>query len=1157
MRCSSCGKENPAGFSFCGHCGATLSPLCPYCGLVNPPGFSFCGHCGADLSQASLASLQSTLEGERRFVVVMFADIAGFTRLSEKLDPEEATKLVNRCLDEMTNTVVQHGGRVDKYTGDGLMAVFGAPTAHEDDPERALRAGLAMWEAMEQMASAADSPPISLHLGIACGQVVAAGVGGQGRREYTVIGTAVNLAARLEEVSAPGQILVSEEIARLMGHTFAFRPVVLPRLHGYTGEVQAYELLRDRPDTIHLRRTGRLHSPLVGRDTEIARLRQALEDLQNGRGGILSVIGETGIGKSRLLREACALADAQTSRLNCLEGHALETGEAVRYGCFRTLLWQAIGVGGQDSIPQVAAALRTSLNERMPGQADETYAYLARILGLPIPAETAERMNRLDGESLKWQTMRALRQWLAALVAQGPTVLIFEDLQWADPTSIEALEQIFPLTEQEALLIIGVYRPEPNRPAWRLREAAGQAHGAIYTELWLRPLDAAAAEQMVAHLIGSEHVPETAMQLILARAEGNPLFIEEIVRSLIDQGLLVPQDDTHWYLAPAWREVAIPDTIQGILQARIDRLDGESKRALQVAACIGRRFPYRLLADVAETTGLPRQRLDRCLRTLEEAALIERSDGSPDGEYAFHHILIHDTVHNSLLKGTRAQWHAAVARWYEEHALEDAEPPFALLAYHYEQTDDQEKQRFYFTQAGLQAARGYANAEARVLLTKALAMTTAPAERLPLLLERERICGLMGSRSQQRADLEDALQLARLLQDDGQLATVYNQLAYWHESQGDYPSSHAAAEAGLEAARRAHDRHAEAESLHRVASAAWRQGRFATALEAAQAALLASRAANDAPREATSLTTMGIVHRSRGEHDAARACYQQALDIHRAIGDRRGEAISLSQLGNVFFDLGDVTRAFDHHQQALDIFRLVGDRRGEAWSLSGLGSVFLTCGEYEAALARYEEALDIRRHINDRRGEGVALADLGNARLALGQLPAARDALEKAVILLRDIGARRDEVYALTYLARAMQHMGELDKAQALHQAALSRRRELEQRAASMENVAGLASVALEQGDTDTARAYIEEVLAYVRASGLTHIEYPFQLYQTAIRVMRAGGDEEAARQILTEACQRLRERAEGIVDPALRRSFLERVPENRALMAEWEAQKP
>ncbi len=653
VRCSSCGVENPRGFTFCGHCGSALPALCPWCGLTVPAGFTFCGHCGAHLANHSTSLLSPTpLEGERRFVAVLFADIAGFVRLSERLDAEEATAVINCCLEEMLRIIVQHGGRVDKYMGDGVMAVFGAPASHEDDAERALRTALAMQEAVSRLHMDLDVPQLALKIGLACGRVVAAWVGGQGRREYTVIGPPVNLAYRLHEVGIAGQILVSEEMARLVARTFTFRPVVFGHLHGWDGEMLTYELLEERPGTAS-RWLDTQHSPLVGRDAEMSLLWRCLEELDVGRGGLVSVIGEAGLGKTRLLREAWARVHKWQLKLNWLEGAPLPTKGNGGYGYLRALLRGALGLRERVDAAQVCRELAATLARLTPQQVDRDLPYLCRLLDVPLPPSAAARLEGLDAGRLKQETLSALRNWLRALADQQPLVLALDDLQCIDPLSAELLEPLLSLTESAPLLIVAAYRPEPDRPAWLLREVIGRDYQALYTELWLQPLFAASAETLVRHLLHSDRVPEQALRLILERTEGNPLFVEEVVRSMVDQRVLVQLGGAGWELSPGWEQTTIPSTLQGILQARLDRLDESTRSILQVASCIGCFFSSGLLAAVLARVGKVDVDLALELAHLVESRLIEERLDSPEREYVFRHVIVRDMVYDGLLRQQR------------------------------------------------------------------------------------------------------------------------------------------------------------------------------------------------------------------------------------------------------------------------------------------------------------------------------------------------------------------------------------------------------------------------------------------------------------------------------------------------------------------------
>ncbi|MBN1956007.1 MAG: AAA family ATPase [Anaerolineae bacterium] len=736
MRCRSCTAENPPGFSFCGHCGAPLPRRCRQCGLENPPGFFYCGHCGADLAHLLPSAVQTSLEGERRFAVVLFADISGFTRLSEQLDAEEATRFVNRCLDSITTAVVRNGGRVDRYTGDGLMAVFGAPTAHEDDPERALHAALEMRETMVQLCASLNVPHVSLHIGVACGQVVAAGVGGRGRREYTVIGSPVTQAGQLQEASMPGQILVSEDLARHAAYLFLFQPVAFPQQSPPESTAQApgreqavqlplehiaaLELVGERSTGELPQHTHDLRAPLVGREAEVAILHRALQDLVAGKGGAIFIVGEAGIGKSRLLQAVRSRTQEKKLDLTWLEGNSLETEELVRYGCFRALLRAAIGATGETNITQIEQRLQSFLEQLFPGRAKEVYPYLGRMMGIPLPPDMREHVERLDGESLKWQTFRVVQEWIATFSQQSPLVLVFEDLHLMDPMSVELLGQILSLTRWTALLIIGVYRPEAGQPSRKLWEIREQEQEEIYRELWLRPLNETASAQMVEQLLGTEKISPAVLDLIYRRTEGNPFFIEEITRSLADEQVLLHSDEGWWELAPDWDEVTIPDTIHGILQARMDRLSSQARHTLQIASCIGRTFSCHLLGNTIAALGKPVSDLEDSLQELVGLGLIEQRSGAPDQEYIFRHVLVRDTAHHSLLRPHRRTIHLHLAQALERMYAGRLADQYGVLASHYAEADRQEAAQQYFLMAGDYARSNYALDEALACYRKAL-----------------------------------------------------------------------------------------------------------------------------------------------------------------------------------------------------------------------------------------------------------------------------------------------------------------------------------------------------------------------------------------------------------------------------------------------------
>jgi tetratricopeptide (TPR) repeat protein len=808
-----------------------------------------------------------------------------------------------------------------------------------------------------------------------------------------------------------------------------------------------------------------------------------------------------------------------------------------------------------DSAAEVRGKFRAGISAALgPDQAD----LVGQLIGFDFSASPVVQA-RLGSESFGELATAHLIKYLRA-IASEPTVILLEDIHWADDSSLDLIDHLMTVVPDTRLLVVCLARPPlyERRPSW------GEGRE-IHTQINLKPLSRRASRALVGEILQkARQVPGDLRDLIVEGAEGNPFYVEELIKVLIEDGVIVrgERSEEHWRVELGQLAgVRVPPTLTGVLQARLDSLPPEEKTLLQRAAVVGRLFWDAALVELKdrEEEGLNREEIGPLLGSVRERELVfrrERSAFAGTEEYIFKHALLRDVAYETVLLKLRRVYHGQVARWLEVAAGERIGEYLGLIAGHYELAGEGEKAVGYLLRAGDQARLAYANLEARTFFTQALALTTDPSGRFPLLLKREKTCNLLGDRSQQEADLKELLGLVERSQDDAKRATVHYRLAIWHERRGDYPAADLSLQEGLASARRVGDARVEAAILHRMASAAWRQGQFTVALKAARDALEVARAAGDAEHEAASLTTTGVVQRSRGELDAARACYQQARDIRRAAGDRRGEAISLNQLGNVLYDLGDYTEALDHYHRALDVFRMVGDRRGEAWSLSGQGTIYLHCGEYEMARLRYEEALSLRQAIGDRRGEGVALSNLGNVLLEIGGREAARTLLERAVAQLCDIGARRDQVRALTYLARAMEQSGDRERAKAAHQSALSHRRELGQASSSMENVAGLARLALDRGDVDTARAHTEEMLAHVRAHGLALIEFPFQIYQTAFRVFQACDSKPEARQVLREAHRALMDRAEQITDPVLRCSFLERVPEHEELLAAWREEK-
>jgi class 3 adenylate cyclase/tetratricopeptide (TPR) repeat protein len=1099
-----------------------------------------------------LVALEPTsFSKQRKQATILFADVSGFAAMSEVMDTEEVSDLMNVLWRRWDAAIVQHGGVIDMHMGGSTMALWGVPEAREDDPERAIRAALLMRSELAAF-GAERQLDLAIRAGLNTGPVLLGELETTG--ELSVFGDAVNLAARVKGAAPVGEVLISHDTYRHVRGVFDVQAQEPMLLKGKSEPVQTYVVKAAKPRAFQLltRGVAGIETRMVGRDAELLMLLNMFQDAtEDAEVRVVTVVGDAGVGKSRLLYEFEKWIELLPEDVGYFMGRATPETEGRPYGLIRRIFAHRFGILESDHAGEVRKKFRTGMAAALnTDQAD----MVGQLLGLDFSASPAVRAW-LGSDSFGELATAHLAEYLRA-IASEPTVIFLEDIHWADDSSLDLLDYLVTVIPDTRLLVVCLARPSlyERRPSW--------GEGRLsHTRIELKPLSRRASRALVGEILQrAGGVPEELRDLIVDGAEGNPFYVEELIKMLIEDGVIVrgQGSEARWrFELGQLAEVHVPPTLTGVLQARLDSLPPEEKELLQRASVVGRRFWDTAVGQLRAREGreLDKEEIAPLLEAVRDRELIfrlERSAFAGAEEYVFKHALLRDVIYETVLLSLRRVYHGQAARWLEGAAGERIGEYLGLIARHYELAGEEEKAIEYLLRAGDQACLSHANLEARAFFTQALALTTDPDERFQLLLEREKACNLLGDRAQQEADLQELQRLVQQSQDDAKCARVQTRFAIWHEARGEYPAAHLSLQTGLAAARRVGDARIEAATLHLMASAAWRQGRFMTALQAAQDALEVARAAGDAEHEATSLTTMGIVYRSRGELDEARASYRQARDIRRACGDRRGEAISLNQLGNVLYDLGDYSRALDYFGRALALFCLVGDRRGEAWSLSGQGTVYLHCGEYEMAQERFEAALSLRQAIGDRRGQGVALSDLGTALLEMGKWEEAWTLLEQGVAQLRDIGARRDEVYALTYLARAMEQRGDWQGAQSAHQSALSHRHELGLESSRMENVSGLARVALEQGDVEPARAYTEEILAHVREHGLALIEFPFQIYQTAFRVFQACGSKPAARRVLQEAGQALMERAERITDPVLRRSFLERVPVHKELLAAW-----
>jgi class 3 adenylate cyclase len=567
----------------------------------------------AELRQAQLSTpaenppLQAPLfEGERKIVTILFADISGFTAMSETMDPEQVRGLMNACFDDLAPAIHKYQGTINKFIGDEIMALFGAPIAHENDAERALRAALEMVTRLRDF-NTRHQTDLGLHFGINTGLVIAGSIGAQQQQQYDVMGDAVNIASRLESESERGEIFVGPDTYRLTSPLFDFETLAPVRMKGKSAPVPVYRLLREKARPGRVRGLIGLESAMVGRAGPLAALLKAVDSLAEGRGAAVAVIGEAGLGKSRLVAEWKArLADEGRLRTDVTaqrppssifvaEGQCLSYGQSLPYHLVAEALKSLRGVSPSSSSIELEAILR----ELIGSLSVDGYAYLAHLLSLPLAGRAQQQIGLLDPEALRAHYLASLRELLGACAERGPLVLVLEDLHWADPASVDLLIELLPLTHRAPILFCALSRPDRDQPGWRWIGAAAETLAERFSAITLAALTEADSRQLVANLLEIETLPEPVRHVILRRAEGNPLFVEEVIRMLIDRGSLAKRGE-RWVAVQDIETADIPDNLNGLLMARIDRLSEEAKRTLRVAAVIGRQFSARVLEQVVK-----------------------------------------------------------------------------------------------------------------------------------------------------------------------------------------------------------------------------------------------------------------------------------------------------------------------------------------------------------------------------------------------------------------------------------------------------------------------------------------------------------------------------------------------------------------------------
>ena len=796
IQCPHCGNENLENRKFCRQCGKPLVLTCPECGFGNGAQDLFCGECGRSLgsprSATNIPVESIEPEGERKQITLFFSDVEGYTDLSEQLDPEEVREIMSRVFGEIARIVARYGGRVEKLIGDAAMVIFGVPQSHEDDPVRAIKAALEIHKVIKNLSpSKKIGRPLAMHTGINTGVVITNAIDLQANKDR-LLGDSINVASRLTSLAQGGEIIVGKETYRQAERFFDFQPLGIQTVKGKNQPIAAFKVLSAKSRPLSGSRRSTLQAKLIGRDKELAILAEQARLIGGEQGSVVCCVsGEVGIGKSRLVQEFHDCLDLE--RIDWWESQAYAYTQNVPYYPLVDLFNHIWGITKAQPKEEVQKKIQTEVR-RLLGENEDASAYIESLYGLSLPKKQA------TPELWKSQLCTAVKRVIGAIAQTRPTVICFEDIHWADPSTIDLLRNLFADRKINGLFLC-VYRP----PFSLFTSDKSEVLGDSYRQIRLRPLEPPEVTAMITSMLDMAEIPDELSKIAQEKSQGNPFYLEEMIKALIESQTIV-QDGGAWRVALKIKNINMPSTITGVIASRLDYLGKDNKRLIQEASVIGRSFLYPVLTRITQLG----EKLDRCLADLEEHDLIFVKAREPELEYMFRHTLTHDVAYRGMLKSDRQLLHGKIGDTLESLFPERLPEFYEILAFQYKRGRRVGKAAGYLIKSGVKNLQKYSVEEAHRYFEEAFQLLDEKKERsrdedrllIDALTEwalalfyRKDFKTLMNL-------LEDRLELAESLHDKDRLGMFYGWLgaALWEQKrfQDAYRLLHKALSLGKE-----------------------------------------------------------------------------------------------------------------------------------------------------------------------------------------------------------------------------------------------------------------------------------------------------------------------------------------------------------------------
>jgi class 3 adenylate cyclase/tetratricopeptide (TPR) repeat protein len=1021
MKCANCEAENPEEGVRCLGCGQPLRVACPQCRHLNASGNKFCSECGSALADAKPTAESHKVEsradrsasGERRQATVVFADVSAYTALNEHLDPEDVDAVISRFKETASRVFEKHGGTVNQFIGDEVLAVFGLPNAQEDDPVRAVRAAIQLHA--EIRASSADSMPrigrsLTLHTGINTGLVVAQR--SEGREGlFRLTGDSVNLAARLRTEAKEDEILIGPNTQRLVKPYFEMvaRPAV--RVKGKAFPIVPYRIVaesqvRSRFDAA--RQRGLANH--VGRQRELQTLRACLERACAGGGQIITIEGDAGVGKSRLLYEFLRGIDRE--EVTAPQGRCQAYGTDIPYFPFLDGLRRGLQLNERDSHEEALKKAVTNIKLLDPGLEAHLPLYL-HLLSIPshysLPSE-------LRGETLRQAMEEALVAIITHTTRVQPTVLVLEDWHWSDPASQSALQRLMPLVCNYRLVVAVSYRTGYGLDFGDL---------AYHRAIRLNPLTQAETENLLKNVIGADELPAGLSTVIHRSTEGNPLFVEEACYSLIEsQSIAVREGQV--IMHRSLEQLLLPDTVQAVIRARLDRLDHDAKHVVGLASVVGRTFSGRIIARVCG--GRP---FKQALETLQAQEIIRQARMLPDAEYTFRHILAREVAYDALLHRQRKKLHEEVGAAIEAIHEDRIDQYAAILAYHYARSTRADKAIEFSLLAGDQAAGIYANAEAQTHYEDALNIArtlpaSAEAQRWQIDATLKQVAVGTAARDLEvdLKNLEQACALAEALDDLPRLAKTLYWLGRTYYVLARLEPAIENAQRSLRVAEVLGDPELAAPPVNLMGRAYWQLSDFARSAEMTELSVEQMRKLGNKSEESTAAGFVSALFGYMGQFDKAIAYSDRSIELARQLDNPYAEAASFHYRGIIRDQQGDWQAAIEDYQEAERIAELAGDSFRFYIAKFMEGRAYTMLGDRIRARRAIDTSLALARQLGTTFLLGQAKTSLVECLLAEGEVNEVQSVCNEAIELASKAGDKFTQALARRALAESLYRSG-------------------------------------------------------------------------------------------------------------------------------------